>query len=125
MRLRVPTRGGEMVRGNLQVNAETRAVRLTLAPQDGETARSMATAREMLRSGLADDGYKQQDYTVRHEGRSLFRQPSESQAQGNMQSDAGQADDEATTRDDTQSKPRRRAARGQTDDDPVVAGWFV
>jgi len=124
MRLRVPTRGGEMVRGNLQVDPDSRAVRLTLAPQDGDTARSMANAREMLRNSLAEEGYQLQNYTVRHEGRSLFRQGHEPQSQTQADTDAGGRQAEA--RDDNETEPRRRSSRREpTEDDPVVNGWFV
>jgi len=108
------------------VNPDTRAVRLTLAPQDGDTARTMATAREMLRSGLAEEGYQLQNYTVRHEGRNLFRTGPESQAQTSTQSDAEQADRDAAARDPMESRARRRSPASEpTEDDPVVAGWFV
>jgi hypothetical protein len=130
MRIRVPTANGETVRGNLHVDPDTRAVRLTLAVQEGQTARSMSTAHEMLRARLADEGYQLSSYVVRHDGKSILRLDS-----GQLGEDArsaagfaeGHASDENSQRssDERTHEPLAPPEVPELSEDPVVAGWFV
>ena len=126
MRIRVPTANGETVRGSLHVDPDTRAVRLTLAVQEGQTARSMSTAHEMLRARLADEGYQLNSFVVRHDGKSIVRLDSGQLGEG-AHSAAGQAGDENSQRpsDERNHEPLAPPEVPELSADPVVAGWFV
>ena len=131
MRIRVPTANGETVRGSLHVDPDTRAVRLTLAVQEGETARSMSTAHEMLRARLADEGYQLNSYVVRHDGKSIVRLDSEQLGQGGTAAhggaEGGPAGDPNSQRSDRDNPhgPLEPPEVPELTDDPVLAGWFV
>jgi len=131
MRIRVPTANGETVRGSLHVDPDTRAVRLTLAVQEGDTARSMSTAHEMLRARLADEGYQLNSYVVRHDGKSIVRLDSGQLDPGGASADGGAEGDPAgdpnSQRPDADNprEPLEPPEVPELTDDPVIAGWFV
>ncbi len=131
VRIRIPTATGETVRGRMYVDSDTRAVRVVLAVQEGDTAQSMSSAHEMLRVRLADEGYQLQSFIVRHDGRSVARFEDELPAQ--FASDGGRDADTADPRDGNESRsrngrgrnPQERAASAVRTEEPVASGWFL
>jgi hypothetical protein len=123
MRLRVPTGDGETLRGDVRVDAQARGVRLALATENAQTARTLSSAHEMLRVQLADEGYQLDSYVIRHDGRSVVRMDSGA-AGAQAHADARDREGARDPQDDNRDQGPRQPVR-EMSDDPVVAGWFV
>jgi len=131
VRIRVPTSGGETVRGRMYMDADSRSVRVVLAVQEGGTAQSMSSAHELLRVRLAEEGYQLQSFVVRHEGRAIVRFEDEVMAQ--LAGDGGRDADQPDPRDEAETRSRMgrertgqgTAAAAARPEETVASGWFL